>query len=109
MAYNQVLAQRLRAETGAYPGLVEKKMFGGIGILVNGNMACGVHAENLIVRVGPGSYEKALARPHTRPFDMTGKPMSGWIEVEPAGYAADEDLRDWVQQGVTFALTLPPK
>lgn len=109
MPYNQELAQRLRDELSQVPGLVEKKMFGGTAFLVNGNMACGVHGEDLIVRVGPASYEKALAQAHTRPFDMTGRPMAGWVEVESAGYAADGDLQDWIRQGVAFALTLPPK
>ena len=109
MSYNEVLAQRIRAELGSFSGLVEKKMFGGIGFLVNGNMACGVHGENLIVRVGLANHEKALAQAHARPFDLTGKPMSGWVEVAPAGYAAEHDLKDWVRQGLNYALTLPPK
>jgi TfoX/Sxy family transcriptional regulator of competence genes len=109
MPYNEVLAQRIRAELGQFSGLVEKKMFGGIAFLVNGNMACGVHKEDLVVRVGPASYEKALAQAYTRPFDMTGRPMAGWVEVESAGYAVDGDLKEWIRQGMAFALTLLPK
>jgi TfoX/Sxy family transcriptional regulator of competence genes len=77
MAYDELLAVRMRAALGPLPNLVEKKMFGGVGFLINGNMACGVHKNNMIVRVGPAKYKEALARPHTRPFDMTGRPMSG--------------------------------
>jgi hypothetical protein len=76
---------------------------------VSGNMACGVYKDSLIVRVGPERYEKALGRPHTRPFDITGRPMKGWVMVEREGYGSDEALRGWVRQGVDFALTLPPK
>jgi hypothetical protein len=91
------------------PGYVEKKMFGGVGFMLQGNMACGVNGADLIVRVGAERYESALAEPHTRPFDMTGRPMKGWVVVTAKGYEADENLREWVQQGVEYALGLPPK
>jgi hypothetical protein len=109
MAYDEKLAKRIRAEIGPLPGLAEKKMFGGVGFLVRGNMACGVHGEDLIARVGPARYEEALARPHVRVFDMTGRPMSGWVLVTPAGVAGDDDLRAWVQEGMEYALSLPAK
>ena len=109
MPYNQELAKRIRAEIDRLPGLIEKKMFGGAGFMLQGNMACGVHGDTLIVRIGPERYEQGLAQPHTRPFDMTGRPMAGWIVVEPAGYATDADLQAWVRQGVEFALSLPAK
>jgi TfoX/Sxy family transcriptional regulator of competence genes len=109
MAYDENLARRIRDELESMPGLVEKKMFGGTGFLVQGNMACGIHGNDMIVRVGPERYEEALARPHVKLFDMTGRPMSGWVMVSPAGFATDDDLRVWVQQGVEFALSLPPK
>ena len=109
MAYNQQLAQRIREETKTLPGLQEKKMFGSVGFLIQGNMACGVHGEDMIVRTGTENYQAALSRPHTRPFDLTGKPMQGWIMVEPKGVEAESDLRYWVQQGVEFAQSLPPK
>jgi len=83
MAYDENLTRRMRAKIGSLPGLVEKKMFGGVGFMVQGNMACGVHGEDLIARVGPEHYEQALAQPHTKPFDMTGRPMSGWVMVAP--------------------------
>ncbi|MGD2040408.1 MAG: TfoX/Sxy family protein [Anaerolineae bacterium] len=109
MAYDEGLAQRVREALGDLPGLVEKKMFGGVGYLVQGNMACGVNQDDLIVRVGPEAYEDALVEPHTRVFDMTGRPMRGWIVVTPEGYGSDADLDEWVQRGVRFAATLPPK
>jgi hypothetical protein len=112
MAYDEGLAQRISEALDAVLGeseLVEKKMFGGIGYLVQGNMACGVNGDRLIVRVGPGAYDTALARPHVRVFDMTGRPMKGWVTVGPAGYASDEDLAGWVRQGVAYARSLPPK
>jgi len=109
MAYDKGLAQRVREEMIELPGFVEKKMFGGVGYMLQGNMACGVNGEDLIVRVGPERYQDALARPHTRPFDMTGRPMKGWVMVSPKGYEADKDLRDWVQQGIEFASSLPAK
>ena len=109
MAYDEGLAQRIRDVLGERPGLVEKKMFGGIGFMVRGNMACGVHKDALIVRVGPEGYEEALAKPHTKPFDITGRPMKGWVMVTPDGYESDEALEDWVQRGLDFALSLPAK
>ena len=109
MAYDEVLARRARAAMGEPPGLSEKKMFGGVGFMVNGNMACGVHKNALIVRVGVERYADALARPHARPFDMTGRPMQGWVMVDPPGCADDAALRGWVEQGVDFALSMPAK
>jgi TfoX/Sxy family transcriptional regulator of competence genes len=109
MAHDELLAIRISAALGARAGLEEKKMFGGVGFLVNGNMACGVHKNNLIVRVGPEKHAWALAQPHTRPFDMTGRPMSGWVEVEPPGCASESALKSWVDLGLAFALSLPGK
>jgi len=94
---------------GEQPGLVDKKMFGGVGFMVQGNMACGVHREMLIVRVGPGNYEKTLGWPRTKVFDMTGRPMRGWVMVESDGFASVDEFAAWVRQGVQFALSLPPK
>jgi hypothetical protein len=109
MPYNQALSQRIRAELEGLPNLEEKKMFGGTGFLLSGNMACGVHKESLVVRVGPEHYAEALSRPGARVFDITGRPMAGWVMVGPEGYASDADLKQWVQAGVAFARTLPAK
>ena len=109
MAYDEILEGRIRALLADRPGLTAKKMFGGVGFMVNGNMACGVNKQDLIVRVGPANYEEALTAPHTRPFDMTGRPMKGWVVVEPAGYASGPDLEAWLSKGLAFALSLPQK
>jgi len=109
MAYDEGLAQRIRESLSELPGLAEKKMFGGVGYMIRGNMACGVHGDEMIVRVGPDSYEEALASTHTRPFDMTGRPMKGWVMVAPDGIESDAELDRWIQRGVEFALSLPPK
>lgn len=109
MAYDVGLAERVREALGGRPGLVEKKMFGGIGFMLQGNMACGVNKEDLIVRVGPERYEEALAQTYARPFDFTGRPMKGWVMVAPDGYESDSDIESWVQQGADFALSLPAK
>ena len=109
MAYDEALAQRIRAALPSVPGLTEKKMFGGIAFLVDGNMACGVSRENLMVWMSPDATDAALAQPHVRVFDMTGRPMKGWIIVEPAGIQSDDDLNGWIAQGVAFAQSLPPK
>lgn len=109
MPYDTILATRIRAALGPLPHLEEKKMFGGIGFLINGNMACGVHKNDLIVRVGSEKSGQALSRPHVRLFDMTGRPMAGWVMVSPQGCATGSDLTAWVDQGVAFASSLPAK
>lgn len=109
MAYDKGLAQIARELLEEKVGFAEKKMFGGIGFLLHGNMACGILGNNLIVRVGPEKYEKLLKLPGTRVFDITGRVMKGWIMVTTEGYDSEEDLASWVEHGAAFALTLPPK
>ena len=109
MAYDKALAGRIRLLLAAKPSLTERKMFGGIGYMLHGNMACGVQKDRLIVRVGPDRYDKSLAEPYADVFDMTGRPMRGWVTIDPLGYESDAALSDWVNQGVTFAQSLPPK
>jgi len=108
MAYNQGLAKRIRESSGEIP-FVEKKMFGGVGFLVQGNMAVGVYKDDMIVRVKPDKHEKLLKKKHTKIFDITGRPMKGWLMVEPEGCKTAKQLDNWIQEGVEFALTLPPK
>ena len=109
MAYDESVAQRVRAELGGLVGVVEKKMFGGTGFIVLGNMAVGVLGSDLIVRLTAAQQTEALAQPHVRVFDMTGRPMKGWVLVSPEGYESEDDLRRWIDSGVTIALSLPPK
>jgi hypothetical protein len=109
MAYDEDLAQRIRARLAAEDGLTEKAMFGGLAFLLAGNIAVGISGDELMVRVGPDASGDALARPNTRPFDMTGRPMKGWILVAPDGVDANDELDAWVARGATFARTLPPK
>jgi hypothetical protein len=84
-------------------------MFGGLAFLVRGHMVCGVLGEELMVRVGPEAYREALAMPHARPMDFTGKPLAGFVYVAPRGFAEDDALRTWVAKAVAFSLSLPPK
>ncbi len=109
MAYNEVLADRMRQRLRTREGIVEKSMFGGIGFLVNGNMACGVHRQDLIVRLSDAAFEEAIKRPHVRIFNMTGRPMKGWIMVSSRGYASDTALKDWIDKAVQHAKSLPAK
>jgi len=108
MAYNLEVAKRIADQLKGLP-VVEKKMFGGVGYLIHGNMACGVHKNDLIVRVDPEKHSKLLKKPHTKVFDITGKPMKGWLLVKPAGLKTNKQLSDWVSEGISFALTLPAK
>jgi hypothetical protein len=109
VAYDEGLATRLRDLVDAELGLAEKKMFGGLAMLLHGNMAVGVHGEALIVRTDPAQQEALLAEPGARVFDLTGRPMKGWLLVDPAGHAEDDDLRRWADLGITYARSLPPK
>ena len=109
MAYDEGLAHRLRDVFEDREEVTEKKMFGGLAFLLHGNMCCGIVGEELMVRVGPDAYGDALARPHAREMDFTGRPMKGWVYVNPDGYESDETLTYWVGQGLDFALSLPPK
>ncbi|TLN17048.1 TfoX/Sxy family protein [bacterium] len=109
MAYDEKLAERIRLLLQDLALAEEKKMFGGVGFLVNGNMACGVNGARLIARLDPAEYEEALAKPHVRMFDMTGRPMKGWVMVEPAGVEWDADLRKWLERSLHYVLSLPPK
>ena len=109
MGYDQGLAQRIRELIEERPDYIEKEMFGGIGFMLGGNMACGVIGEEMVVRVGPEGYEEAVKQPEARVFDFTGRPMKGWVMVAAKGLEVDADLKQWVQRGVDFALSLPAK
>ena len=109
MAFDEGLAQRVRELMNDHLGYEEKNMFGGIGFLLHGNMACGVIREDLIVRVGADNYTDALLKPNVELFDMTGNAMTGWVVVKEPGYRLDNDLIDWVSQGTEYSLSLPAK
>jgi TfoX/Sxy family transcriptional regulator of competence genes len=109
MAYDELLAERVRDIIAGRDGVSERRMFGGIVFLVGGNMACGVSREDLIVRLGEDDAERALAEPHARVFDRTGRPMRNWILVSPEGTREASDLAGWVELGADHAASLPPK
>ena len=109
MAFDEGLADRIRTALGRRKGLAEKKMFGGIGFLMNGNMCCGVHKAEMIVRIAPEETDSVLKQAHTRRFDLTGRPMKGWILVEPAGLKSDAGLKKWVGVAAKYASSLPAK
>jgi hypothetical protein len=85
------------------------RMFGGIGFLLRGNLCCGVHGADLIVRVDPGDSEELLKEEGVRPFDLTGKPMRGWLLVAPDQLRLDAAFNSWVEPSVRFVSKLPPK
>jgi TfoX/Sxy family transcriptional regulator of competence genes len=109
MAFDKSLAQRIRDALARKKNIEEKKMFGGICFLLNGNMLVGVWKNSLIARLGPAQGEEALLEPHTKEFDITGKPMKNWILVEPEGVENDDQLKDWVQRAAKFVGKLPAK
>jgi len=109
MAFDEGLAQRIRDILADGHEAVEKRMFGGVAFLLDGNLCCGVSKEDLIVRVGPERHEEALKRPHARLFDITGRPMKGWVLVSAQGCESDESLEEWIRLGTDFARSLPPK
>ena len=109
MAFDESLAVRIRTALGRKKGVVVKKMFGGLGFLLNGNMLVGVWKNSMIVRLGPDEGEAALVEPHVKEFDITGKAMKGWVMVAAEGVADETDVKEWVQRAVKFVGKLPAK
>jgi TfoX/Sxy family transcriptional regulator of competence genes len=110
MAFDETLAQRVRALLEPRSDVDERRMFGGIGFLIAGNMCCGVHGDELIVRLEPDEAGRLVeAEPGARPFDMTGRPMRGWLFVSADATAEEGDLERWVRRAEAFAASLPPK
>ena len=109
MAYDEVLAERIRAIIAQRPDVTERKMFGGIAWMLGGNMACGVLREDLLIRLAYDDADRALAEPNTRVFDMTGRPARGMVVVAGESVTADADLARWVDAGADHAASLPPK
>jgi TfoX/Sxy family transcriptional regulator of competence genes len=109
MPYNARIAQRIQTIVSSWNQTQEKKMFGGICHLLNGNMVCGVYKDFLILRLGEEAAQKALNQPGVKAFDITGKPMKGWVMVAPEGFADDARLAAWLTQAKAFVLELPAK
>lgn len=110
MAYNTALEERLLAHIGPSQGVTTRKMFGGLCVMLNGNMVCGIIKDDLMVRIRPDDYEAALQRPGARPMDFfTGRPMRGMLCVDSDAVARDEALGAWVDQSMAFAASLKPK
>jgi TfoX/Sxy family transcriptional regulator of competence genes len=109
MAFSESLAVRIRDILARKQGVEEKKMFGGVGFLLNGNMLVGVWKDSLIVRLGSEDGEDALLEPHVKEFDITGRPMKGWILVDPRGAENDDDLEEWIERASKFVRALPAK
>jgi hypothetical protein len=107
MAYDETLAERVRAVLAHRHATTEKKMFGGLAFLSGGRMACGIVGDELMVRVGPARTAEALAMAHVRPMDFTGRPLTGHVFVAPAAIATAADLARWVDLGLAAAAEAP--
>ena len=109
MAFSEGLAERVRARLHAAPDYVEQKMFGGLAFMVRGHMCAGIIGDELMVRVGKDLYDDTLGRLHVRPMDFTGRPMTGFVCVEPEGVAEDAGIADFVDLALRFNSTMPAK
>jgi TfoX/Sxy family transcriptional regulator of competence genes len=109
MAYDERLAERVRAVVAERDDVNEKPMFGGLCLLAHGNMFAGVQSDTLMLRVGADGYEDALGRPHAREMDFSGRPMRGYVYVDPPGISTEAQLREWVDLSLAFVDTLPAK
>ncbi len=107
MAFDSTLAERVRDRLASLEGVTEKKLFGCACFLLRGNVVAGVWRHWLVVRVGREEYEYALRERYVNPFDITGKPLRGWVRIEPEGVERDEQLDDWIGRAVRFVSTLP--
>jgi TfoX/Sxy family transcriptional regulator of competence genes len=109
MAYDEQLADRVRALLTLRDSVSERKMFGGLAFMVGGNMACGVIGEELMVRLSPADAERALGEPGVRPMDFTGRPTEGFLYVSTDAIATDDELAGWVHEAAEHAASKPPK
>ncbi len=109
MAYDEGLSQRIGELMRDIPEVIEKRMFGGLAFMVQGNMCCGVVESTLMCRVGPDQYENCLSLPHARKMDFTGKPMRGFVYVDEEGLEEDDVLQAWINRAHAFVQTLPAK
>ncbi|MDA2918383.1 TfoX/Sxy family protein [Desulfobacterota bacterium AH_259_B03_O07] len=109
MAYNEELAHRIRKIFKGKNRISKKKMFGCLSFMLGGHMCCGVLNDDLVVRVGPDGYEHALAQRHVRPMDLNGGSLRGFVFVDPKGFATYDSLMTWIEMGIKFTPSLPPK
>ncbi|MBL8796185.1 MAG: TfoX/Sxy family protein [Planctomycetia bacterium] len=109
MAFNEALAERIRQELAHKKGVTEKKLFGCFCFLLHGNVCVGVWQQSLLVRLDVDDYADALKEPCVREFDITGRPLKGWVVVDPAGIQTDEQLKEWIQRAVAFVSKLRKK
>ena len=109
MAYNEEVDTRIKKIVSRWKNTENKKMFGGVCHLLKGNMFCGVHKDYLILRLGEKGAEEALRSEHARPFDITGRPMKGWVMMEQEGFKDDELLEELLIEAKDFVKTLPQK
>ena len=109
MAYDDKLADRVRGVLKRRRGITEKKMFGGLAFLLNGNMCCGVIKKDLVLRLGEERATKALVKPYAREMDFTGRPLKSMVYIGPAGCRTEEQLRRWVTEGLDYVKSLPAK
>jgi TfoX/Sxy family transcriptional regulator of competence genes len=109
MPFDETIAARVRPVFARRAGFAEKKMFGGVGFLLDGNMCVGVWKHWLIARIGPDAYAAALQKPGVKEFDITGRPMTGWVMIDPSGARDELELNAWIDQAVEFVRTLPAK
>jgi TfoX/Sxy family transcriptional regulator of competence genes len=110
MAYDEDLAERIRALLGERPGLTEQKMFGGLGFMIGGNMAIAASGQGgILVRVDPEQSDELVATTPAEPMEMRGRSMTGWLRLDTADVADDSALREWVERGAGYAGSLPPK
>ena len=108
MAYDELLADRVRSRVAESAPFTEREMFGGIAFMIGGNMAVGVSGPDLMVRVGPDGHDEALSHPEARDFDMSGRPMRGWV-LASVDALDDAAVTGWIDRGIEFARSLPPK
>ncbi len=109
MAYDELAADRVRLALKGRRGVTEKKMFGGLAFMLRGHLCCGIVADELMLRVGPDRYGELLEAPHVRPMDFTGKPLRGFLYIEPKGFATAAGLARWIDIAAGFVRTLPAK
>ena len=109
MPYNQNIESRINKVTKGWKGIDSKKMFGGICCLLNGHMVCGVYKDFLILRLGEKEAAAAMQKPLVKAFDITGKPMKGWVMMAEEGIGDEVQIKGWLQKAKRFVASLPPK